>query len=268
MAPRSASQSAGPGPARRSRTHESPAAGGSRRPRVKPAPSAAESERASARVRGRPKVISDEALLAVARQVFLERGIRATTAEVAERAGIAEGTVFLRFKSKDALFRAAVCVDPSTRPEFVETFANSAGKGDLRQNLIEFTTRLLEFKRIALPVILMSWSNPGGEFAFEKTVERNEGYRSGFRAVRRFFEAEMRAGRLGPSNAELLTRIFMGSVHHFCMSELLLPPEEGKRLTVPAFAEGLVDVLLRAAPGGKRAAGKRTARVVSGERSP
>src|SRR5688572_23503921 len=83
-----------------------------------------------ARVRGRPKVISDEALLAIAREVFLERGIRATTAEVAERAGIAEGTVFLRFKSKDALFRAAVCVDPGTMPAFVEAFASSAGKGD------------------------------------------------------------------------------------------------------------------------------------------
>jgi AcrR family transcriptional regulator len=224
------------------------------RPRSQPARDTREKR---PRARGRPKVISDEALLSIAREVFLERGIRATTAEVAERAGIAEGTVFLRFKSKDALFRAAVCVDPGALPEFVEAFAGSAGKGDLRHNLIEFTKRLLEFKRIALPVILMSWSNPGGEFAFEKAVERSEGYRSGFRAVRRFFDAEMRAGRLGPSNAELLTRIFMGSVHHFCISEFLLAPEDSKRLSAPAFAEGLVDVLLRAAPSGRRVTAKR-----------
>ena len=65
-----------------------------------------------ARTRGRPPVISTERLLDVAREVFLELGIRATTSEVATRAGIAEGTIFHRFKSKEELFRAAMNFDP------------------------------------------------------------------------------------------------------------------------------------------------------------
>src|SRR6188768_584747 len=67
---------------------------------------------AEARPRGRPPVISNERLLEVAREVFLEFGIRATTLEVATRAGVAEGTIFHRFKSKDELFRAAMNFDP------------------------------------------------------------------------------------------------------------------------------------------------------------
>ena len=43
-------------------------------------------------------MISKERLLVVAREVFLELGIRATTLEVAMRAGVAEGTIFHRFK--------------------------------------------------------------------------------------------------------------------------------------------------------------------------
>lgn len=199
-------------------------------------------------------MISNDELLDVARQVFLERGIRATTAEVAERAGIAEGTVFLRFKSKDALFRAAMSIDPNKLPPFMEELEGRIGKGDLRKTLIEFASSTLEVCGHALPLMLMSWSNPSGEYTLETAAERCEGYRQGFRAMRRFFEGEMRAGRLGPGNAELLTRIFMGSLYHYSMSELYLAREEGKRLSSSAFAEGLVDMLLRATPRPKDAA--------------
>lgn len=202
--------------------------------------------------RGRPPVISDDDLLEIARQVFLERGIRATTSEVAERAGIAEGTVFRRFRSKDALFRAAMRVDPTRPPPIVEQLADRAGKGDLRGTLLDFAEQMLELGRVALPVLFMSWSNPGGDFAIEKATERSAGFRRGFRAIQDFFEAEVRAGRLGKHDPELLTRVFMGSLHHFCMTEMFLAGAEGRRLTPSQFANGLVDFLLQAA--GQRAA--------------
>ena len=238
-----------------------------RRPEPAHSPRASNGRANGPRLRGRPKVISNDELLQVARGVFLERGIRATTAEVAERAGIAEGTVFMRFKSKDALFRAAMCIDPNKLPPFVEALSGRVGKGDLRRTLVEFATSALEVSRHALPVMLMSWSNPGGEYALEKATERSEGYRRGFSAVRRFFEGEMRAGRLGPCNAELLTRIFMGSLHHYCLSELFLAQEEGKRLSPTAFAEGLVDMLLRATPRPKAVGKTRSSATDSGARA-
>lgn len=206
----------------------------------------ADDQEVVSRVRGRPPVISNDRLLAVAREVFLERGIRATTAEVAERAGIAEGTVFARFKSKDALFRAAMCVNPGELPPFMREILARAGTGDVRENLIEFATRLLETGRVALPLILMSWSNPGGEFALEKALDRSEGYQRKFRAIRDVFAKEIATGRLGAADPELLARVFMGSLHQYCMSEILLVRDEAGRLSPRAFAEGLVDLLLRA----------------------
>lgn len=56
----------------------------------------------------RPEARPDE-LLAAALAVFGERGFRQTTlAEVAARAGVSKGTVYLYFASKDDLFRAVV----------------------------------------------------------------------------------------------------------------------------------------------------------------
>jgi AcrR family transcriptional regulator len=56
----------------------------------------------------RRSTISDALILDSARAVFLEKGIRATTAEVARHAGIAEGSIFNRFHTKEELFRASM----------------------------------------------------------------------------------------------------------------------------------------------------------------
>jgi len=56
----------------------------------------------------RPAKIKDEEILAAAREVFLEKGIRATTAEVAKRAGIAEGSIFNRFATSFGTSRPLV----------------------------------------------------------------------------------------------------------------------------------------------------------------
>jgi AcrR family transcriptional regulator len=202
------------------------------------------------RARGRPQVITNERLLELAREVFLESGIRATTAEVAKRAGVSEGTVFHRFKSKDALFRAAMRFNPEELPAPVLALTATAGTGDLRANLLAFATRMLDVGRIALPVLMMSWSNPTGEYSLEKMSERGEGYRRAFRGIRGFFEAELRAGRLGDIDSELFARVFMGSLHHYCMSELFLVNQGGRQLSPAAFAEGLVDMLLSAVAAG------------------
>lgn len=56
----------------------------------------------------RPKTITDEELLSVARKVFREAGHAASTRQIAESAGISEGILYQRFRSKDDLFFAAM----------------------------------------------------------------------------------------------------------------------------------------------------------------
>lgn len=196
------------------------------------------------RPRGRPPVISTERLLEVAREVFLELGIRATTLEVATRAGVAEGTIFHRFKSKEELFRAAMQFDPERGLVFVESLPARAGKGDLRTNLIAFAEEFLRMVRVALPVMMMSWSNPESELCSPRSAEKGERYRRAVRAVSSFFEAEMAAGRLERKNPEVLARMLLASLHHYCMSELFAWDVGG--LSPAAFASEVVDVLLAA----------------------
>jgi AcrR family transcriptional regulator len=199
---------------------------------------------AEARPRGRPPVISTERLLEVAREVFLELGIRATTLEVASRAGIAEGTIFTRFKSKAELFRAAMQFDPDEALAFVERLPSLSGQGDLRQTLVAFAEEFLRLGRIAVPVMMMSWSNPDIDPCGERGAKRSERHKRVIDAIGAFFQAEMLAGRLCHGNREVLARMLLGSLHQYCMGELFSRDAGG--LTPPEFAREVVDVLLRA----------------------
>jgi len=232
-------------------------------PRSGSEPAPAPAVEAEARPRGRPPVISNERLLEVAREVFLEHGIRATTSEVARRAGVAEGTLFHRFKSKEELFRAAMRFDPDQALSFIESLPERAGTGDLRANLVAFAEHFLELGRVAVPVMMMSWSNPERELACG--AERNQRYRRVVTAFSSFFQREMDAGRITRRDPQVLARMLLGSLHHFCMSELLARDVGG--LSLSNFAREVVDVLLAAsgvaaaggtleAPAQRRARGK------------
>lgn len=215
---------------------------------------------ASARPRGRPPVISREQLLEIAREVFLEFGIRATTAEVAARARVAEGTIFLRFKSKVDLFRAAMQFDPDQALLFVEELPGRAGSKDLRATLLDFAEEFLRLGRVAVPVMMMSWSNPEQPNCLERTPERAQRYGRVVAALRRFFELELGSGRLREAEPEVLARMLMGSLHHFVMGEVFAEGHVGK-LSAAEYAAGVVDVLLKAAgfSGAMRAPSPRRA---------
>jgi AcrR family transcriptional regulator len=212
------------------------------------------------RSRGRPPVISTERLLEVAREVFLELGIRATTSEVATRARIAEGTIFHRFKSKEELFRAAMNFDPDAALVLVEELPARAGTGDLRRTLVEFAEHFMDVGRVAMPVMMMSWSNPESLCA-ERTSERSSRYQRVLGALSSFFATEMQLGRLRRAEPEVMSRVLIGSLHHFCMTELFVG-EPRSKLTHHEFAEQVVDVLLASGPvaAGQASAGREGTR--------
>jgi AcrR family transcriptional regulator len=183
--------------------------------------------------------------LAVAREVFLELGIRATTSEVASRAGIAQGSIFHRFRSKEELFRAAMDFDPDRLLQMVEQLPGRVGIGELRQTLVDFAQGFIEVGRVAMPVMMMSWSNPESQLCAERTSERASRYQRMLAALSEFFTREMALGRLPPAEPEVLSRMLIGSLHHFCMIELFMGEPKSK-LSQREFAEHVVSVLLAA----------------------
>ncbi len=193
--------------------------------------------------RGRPPKIDPAHILKVAREVFLARGIGATTLEVAERAGVSEGSIFYRFKSKQGLFREAMELSENAIPDLLMEALRSLKEEDLEDALHRLAQRLIDVARVALPLLMMSWSNPTPEddcngpnaLKFKEFIDQLTAY----------FQSHMTAGRMRPMDAEIVARTFLGAVHHYCMSRMFSEEHGIEVMSERVFIRGHVDLLLR-----------------------
>jgi AcrR family transcriptional regulator len=177
----------------------------------------------------RPARISNQQILKAARAVFLAHGLaKASTVEIARRAGVSEGSIFNRFPTKSLLFQAAM--DEPLPPAL--TLDALVGRGDVRRNLVRITVASVQFLRQLLPKLMLSWSER--QRGRHRTVRARP--REILRALTRFFQAETSRGRVA-GDPEVTARIFMGSVWNYCF----LHTVAGDRsLSVPTFARRLV----------------------------
>jgi AcrR family transcriptional regulator len=190
----------------------------------------------------RPVSIKDETIIEAARQVFLEQGIQATTAAVAERAGVSEGSIFKRFKSKEELFRAAMG-HPVDAPPFAHDLAARAGTGEVRELLFETGMEIVVFFRRLMPLHMMAWSNPGSDGLPKALSGPNPPPVRAVKNLAGFFEAEMRGGRMRRQDPEIVARTFLGSVHTFVFFELLYQMNGELPLAAETYVRGLVSLL-------------------------
>lgn len=105
-----------------------------------------------------------ETILVAARQVFLEKGFAAARMDdVAARAGIAKGTVYLHFEGKEALFKAlitSVVTQPIGRMESLFADDGRSGAELLREALRILRHEILETdRRFVLRLILTEGHN-------------------------------------------------------------------------------------------------------------
>ncbi len=192
----------------------------------------------------RPVSIDEETLLAAARQVFLAKGFSATTADIAEQAGVSEGILFHRFGTKQALFEAAMRPNPDGVFEKLR-LAERVGQGALEQHLSEIAIELVTFLRGIMPCIMMSWSNRA-EGGFPSALQApNPPPIRVIRELSRYFEAEIRAGRVRRVDPEIMARAFVGGLMQYVFIETLGAVHGELPLPAEMYVRGLIDLLMK-----------------------
>jgi AcrR family transcriptional regulator len=190
----------------------------------------------------RPTKISDEQILAAARAVFLERGAATTTAEVAERAGVAEGSIFKRYKTKAELFKAAMQLDLG-EPDWFATLRAWRSAKDPREILHAAGLQMVSFFRIILPLQLMRFSSGTHSGIPDELKGPNSPPLRAMKLLGDFFERHMAAGNMRRHDPEIVARIFLGSIQSFVFFELLMRLQDQMPMPVETYLRGVINLI-------------------------
>ena len=189
----------------------------------------------------RPKVISDEDLLAIARDCVLDEGPAVSTVRIAERAGVSQATLFKRFGSKRALMEKALGINEDR--EWLPRLESGPNEGALKPQLLELAMDISRFYAAHLPRFL-SWRASQAAHvddwmsAYGASGESAPPQRA-LDALTAWFEAGQARGELGPFAARTMAIVFLSgcqgpAMRHYCVGEAFELTEY-----IPTFIDGL-----------------------------
>jgi AcrR family transcriptional regulator len=195
----------------------------------------------------RPTVIADDLILTTAREVFLRRGLRATTQEIAEQAGISQGILFKRYKSKQALFRAAMNVDGDPDKPLPINLEERIGRGKVEDTLRDLGNLLVTKFLGIIPSMMMDWSNSREDSAATPSQECAGGPEravKGLGLIADYLSKEAALGRIQSSNCEILAQTFIGALWHYALLQVMMGEVHKKPMTPAQYVDGMVKTLM------------------------
>jgi AcrR family transcriptional regulator len=202
---------------------------------------------------GRPQIIDDERVLEAAREVFLRKGLRATTGEVARRVGISQASIFKHFKSKQRLFLAAMQAERD-RQDWLGLFERTRNEAGMEQALVALGVAIVGFFIQVLPLAMAIWCNRGELRLPEGLAAGHAGPARAAQSLVAAFEEEMRAGRMRRHDPWLVTRSFVGAMQSYALVKHVFKGTLGPAFTPEEYVRGVVKVLWEGAapPKGAR----------------
>lgn len=165
----------------------------------------------------RPKQIDDEQLLDALRDTFLELGPAASTQELAQRAGVSEGTLFKRFGTKKKIFTDAMRLPPMEDRAWFVGMLDRAGEGSFEEHLVELGVGMRAFFDEVIPLLHVITANgklTPGELQCLFGPDEEPPPVHTMRRFEQFFAREMSFGRIKQTDPRSLAAFFVGAIVH------------------------------------------------------
>jgi len=198
-------------------------------------------QRWSRRKEARPQEILDAAL-----SVFAEKGFAAARMDdVAQRAGVTKGTIYLYFSSKEELFKSLVRAAIGGTLEQVTAYAG-AYEGSARELLVSVLRTigsvLRTSDRIVLPKIILA---EAGNFPELVRFYRFEIIEKGLELFRGIVERGIARGEFRDVPSEHIARLCVAPLLLGALWRATVAPFDPEPYDIEALIETHIDVLLR-----------------------
>ena len=195
----------------------------------------------------RRKDARPQELLAAALDLFVERGFASTRLEdVAKRAGVSKGTLYLYFENKQELFKAVVRDNiVHSIGEAENTMAASDGSSAdlLRSVMMQWWHEFGATKLAGLTKLMLAEANNFPELA---QFYNDEVVTRGNALITSLIERGMQRGEFRRVDAVLVTAILSAPVTMLMMWTHSFLPCEVKNVDPVAYMEAFIDMSLRA----------------------
>lgn len=162
----------------------------------------------------RPPKITNEEILAAARQVFLEEGINGSTLEIADKAGISEASIFKRFATKQALFLAAIGI--SQTPQYAKILASQTPTAEIRSELTEICTQMVGFYQEVMPRVMMMMTQTKSPLPPLVPPPLRD-----TQLFTEYFDRAIAAGFIKPCDAMTVAHMIVGAIQNYAMTSAI-----------------------------------------------
>lgn len=191
------------------------------------------------------KEITREKLLHAAYDVMRERGFAgATSREIAARAGVSEGSIWVHFGSKYNLC-LAVLAEPFTEPALLAELKNQTGVRAPREVLLELAEWMVAGTVRYWEIYSGALQHPETREPLQTYVRANQLAQKMLETISRYVEAEQLLGNIPDTYSPMLfTHLLIGPLFYHAQ-QVLMYGEDG--VVSPAgagFPATLVDALL------------------------
>jgi AcrR family transcriptional regulator len=191
----------------------------------------------------RPRQISDEQILTVARNAFLAEGANLSTTAIADLLGISQSVLFQRFGTKEKLLIAALA--PNQRPEWLGALRAGPDQRETAVQLLEIAQSFTSYFQEILPTMVVLRQAgldlqdlaPEGEIPAPLLVHLE---------LTRWFERAQAQGRIRQGDPAAMALAFQGALqirpylsHVGASPQSAGPNDEYLRGVVEAFWWGL-----------------------------
>lgn len=187
-------------------------------------------------------------IAAAALDLFVEKGFSATRLDdVAEKAGVSKGTVYLYFENKEALFKSAIEAVMTPAVEAAEALAKDGGRpaAELLRCFIDGWWRMVGSTSLAgVPKLLVAES---GNFPELTRWFHDSVIRRAQKAMSQIIAAGTASGEFRPADAETAARVFFAPMFAYVVWSRsfgpavcdLPPPERFFGTTLDLLIDGL-----------------------------